>query len=235
MFTLRKKEERGTTHFDWLNSFHTFSFGNYYDPQHMGFSDLRVINDDTVLPGGGFGTHGHKDMEILTLVLSGSLEHRDSLGTGSIIKPGDLQKMSAGSGVKHSEYNPSKEEEVHFLQIWIMPNALGVKPSYEQRFFDLSKSLGTFTLLASPDGQNESISIHQDAKMYQTLLNQDTLAEYPLSPEKVYWLHAAKGKIFVQGTLLQEGDGVAIAKESGMLSLKGILSESLVLLFELTP
>ncbi|MGB5763475.1 MAG: pirin family protein, partial [Sedimenticolaceae bacterium] len=166
MLAIRKADERGHARHGWLDSHHTFSFGGYYDPQHMGTSNLRVINDDTVAPGGGFAEHGHNDMEIISYVLDGELEHKDSMGNGSVIRPGDVQRMSAGTGVTHSEYNHSSSKPVHFLQIWLQPNALGVEPSYDQKYFPIEDRRGRWALLVSPDGRNGSIATHQDALMF---------------------------------------------------------------------
>src|SRR4051794_26016002 len=171
MIALRPGPERGHAQHGWLDSFHSFSFADYYDPQHMGFGSLRVINEDTVQPGMGFGTHGHRDMEIVSYVLDGKLEHKDNMGTGSIIAPGDVQRMSAGRGVQHSEYNPSRDERVHFLQIWIEPSVTGIKPSYEQKHIPASEKKGRLRLIASPDGRDGSVTLHQDAEIHAAVLD----------------------------------------------------------------
>ena len=214
MLTLRPAAERGHYRIDWLNSNHTFSFGEYHDPAHMGISNLRVINEDTVAPGGGFATHAHSDMEIISYVLSGQLEHKDSMGNGSIIRPGDVQRMSAGTGVQHSEFNPSATESVHFLQIWLQPGKMGVEPDYEQKHFSENQRRGKLCLLVSPDGREDSISTYQNALIYGSLLKADEAVQYKLSDDRRAWVQVARGSITVNSIVLKEGDGAHIEKES---------------------
>ncbi|MDJ0624960.1 MAG: pirin family protein [Candidatus Caenarcaniphilales bacterium] len=210
MLKLRKAEERGPSDFGWLQSMHTFSFGHYYDPEHMGFGTLRVINEDKVKPGKGFGTHPHKDMEIISYVLEGALEHKDSMGNGSIIRPGDVQRMSAGTGVTHSEFNPSEKEDVHFLQIWFLPNQIGLKPGYEQRNFSTEEKKGKFKLVASEEGRNGSISLNQDMDMSVAILDNGQQQSYNLKQDRKAWIHLAKGKVTVNSIQMKAGDGLAI-------------------------
>jgi redox-sensitive bicupin YhaK (pirin superfamily) len=231
MLAIRKADDRGHANHGWLDSYHTFSFGSYYDPRHMGVSNLRVINDDTVAPGGGFATHGHKDMEIISYVLAGALEHKDSMGNGSVIRPGDVQRMSAGTGVTHSEYNHSKSEPVHFLQIWLQPNAMGVEPSYDQRHFPVEERRGRWELLVSPDGRNGSIATHQYAQMFGTLLAPGEAMEYRFDTERQGYLHLARGQLRVGNVTLNKGDGLTIQKQE-LLELEGI-EDAEILLFEL--
>ena len=214
MINSRPAGERGHARLDWLNSYHTFSFGEYHDPAHMGVSNLRVINDDRVAPGGGFATHGHRDMEIVSYVLSGQLEHKDSMGNGSVIRPGDVQRMSAGTGVRHSEHNPSDTEPVHFLQIWLQPNAVGVEPGYAQQHVSEEERRGKLCLLVSPDGRNGSISAHQDALLFSTLLEAGESVEYDLAGDRRAWVHVARGSVIVNGVALGDGDGAHIENES---------------------
>jgi redox-sensitive bicupin YhaK (pirin superfamily) len=213
MITLRRAGDRG--HFDhgWLDTRHTFSFADYYDVAQMGFRSLRVINEDRVQPSRGFGTHPHRDMEILTWVLEGALEHRDSLGNGSVIRPGDLQRMSAGTGVTHKESNPSPAELVHFLQIWIRPMHLGLSPSYEQKSFGNDELRGRLCLAASQDGQRGSLSVHQDAALYITRLGAREAVELDLARGRAAWVHVARGQAVLNGTDLATGDAVAVEKE----------------------
>jgi redox-sensitive bicupin YhaK (pirin superfamily) len=213
MITHRPGHARGQTRLDWLDSHHTFSFANYHDPAHMGFRDLRVINEDWVQPGSGFGTHGHRDMEIITYVLEGALEHKDSLGTGSVIYPGDGQRMSAGTGIMHSEYNPSQTEPVHFLQIWIVPERQGLEPGYEQRGFPLQEKRATLRLLAAPDGRAGAISIHQDVELYVAVLEPGERVTHGLRPGRHAWLQVARGAVVLNGLALQAGDGAAVSME----------------------
>lgn len=231
MTTLRPSTERGHANHGWLNSYHTFSFANYYDPAHMGVSNLRVINDDTVTPGKGFGTHGHKDMEIISYVLDGALEHKDSMGTGSVIRPGDIQRMSAGTGVQHSEYNPSATEPVHFLQIWLEPNRTGVEPGYEQKHFPLADRRGRLVLLVSPDGRDGSLSTHQDGLLYGTLLEVGETVAHPLAAGRRAYVHVARGQVAVNGTPLGSGDGATL-DDIDHVYLEG-LGHAEVLLFDL--
>jgi redox-sensitive bicupin YhaK (pirin superfamily) len=213
MIALRRADERGRTRLDWLDSRHTFSFGEYHDPAHMGFRTLRVVNDDRVAPGRGFGTHPHRDMEILTWVLDGALEHRDSLGNGSVIRPGDAQRMSAGTGITHSEFNPSPAEPVHFLQIWILPARTGIAPGYEQRAFPADGRRGALRLVASSDGRDGAVTIHQDVDVYATLLASGETVTHPLARGRHAWLQVARGTARVGDTALHEGDGVATDDE----------------------
>jgi quercetin 2,3-dioxygenase len=219
--TIRKAEERGRANFGWLDSKHSFSFGHYYDPKHMGFGPLRVINDDRVVPGGGFPTHPHSDMEIISYVLEGALEHKDSLGTGSVIRPGDVQRMSAGTGVRHSEFNASKTEPVHFLQIWIVPEMKGLAPSYEQKAFAASDKTGRLKLIGSRDGRDVSVTIHQDVDLYATLLGKGDAVEHVLRSGRGGWLQVARGSVSLNGEILYEGDGVALPT-SGPLRIAGL-------------
>jgi len=213
MMTIRPAEERGHADHGWLDSHHTFSFADYHDPRHMGFRSLRVINDDRVAPGRGFGTHSHRDMEIISYVLEGALEHRDSMGTGSVIRPGDVQRMSAGSGVAHSEQNASKTEPVHFLQIWIHPTAPGIKPSYAEKHFSPDELRGRLRVVASPDGRDGSISIHSDAVVLAGMLGSGDKVELAVSKDRHAWVHVASGKVRVNGRDLKEGDGAALSEE----------------------
>jgi hypothetical protein len=214
MITLRKSEDRGHFDFGWLDTYHTFSFDRYYDPAHMHFRSLRVINEDRVAPGQGFPTHSHADMEIVTYILSGALEHRDSMGNGSVIRPGDVQRMSAGTGVSHSEYNPSETEPVHLLQIWILPAARGLNPSYEQKAFSRDERLGRFRLVASEDGREGSVTIQQDARLYATILPRDAVLEHTLAQSRFAWVQVARGSINLNDVQLTQGDGAAIRDEA---------------------
>jgi redox-sensitive bicupin YhaK (pirin superfamily) len=211
MITIRPAKERGHANHGWLDTNHTFSFANYYDPAHMGFRSLRVINEDRVAPGKGFGMHQHRDMEILTYVLEGALEHRDSLGTGSIIKPGDVQKMSAGSGIAHSEFNPSQDEPVHFLQIWIMPDRAGIKPSYEQKVIPQGEE--KLQLIAAPTGDDGTVYIQQDVNLYRALLDSGDSVTHPLQPDRHAWIQVTRGDVMLNGQLLRAGDGAAVSDE----------------------
>ena len=231
MQTLRRAQERGHVNHGWLDSYHTFSFGSYYDPEHMGFSNLRVINDDTVAPGGGFSTHSHEDMEIISYVLEGGLEHKDSMGNGSVMRPGDVQRMSAGTGVTHSEYNHSPDEPVHFLQIWLLPNQAGVEPGYEQRSFPLEDRRGKLILLVSPDGRDGSITSHQDALVYGTLLEDGQHLNHSLTSGHKAYVHVATGSADVNGHVLSAGDAIAI-EDHGEIQLLGI-HDSELLIFDL--
>ena len=233
MFYLRPANERGHTQISWLDSYHTFSFGGYYDSRFMGFGDLRVINDDVVAPGQGFEMHPHNDMEIISIVLNGELEHRDSLGSGSVVKTGEIQKMTAGSGILHSEFNPSATEPVHFLQIWIIPNLQGLQPSYEQRKITAKKIKNKWGLLVSPGAEDDSVQIHQDTYLYQTNIEAEKKINFELSSRRMYWLQTAGGSIEVQNLTLVAGDGLAISGESGILEVRGIDNISNILLFDL--
>jgi redox-sensitive bicupin YhaK (pirin superfamily) len=210
MLALRRGNERGYADHGWLKSFHSFSFADYFDPQHMGFGPLRVINEDRVAPGMGFGTHGHRDMEIISYVLEGELAHQDSLGNGSVIRPGDVQRMSAGTGVRHSEFNHSKQQTTHFLQIWIEPNVRGIAPSYEEKRFEADDKRGRLRLVASPDGAEGSVRIHQDARVHAGLFDGDETASLYLSPGRRGYVHVARGEIEVDGERLAAGDAAMI-------------------------
>lgn len=229
--TIRKAEERGRANFGWLDSKHSFSFGHYYDPEHMGHGPLRVINDDRVAPGGGFPPHPHSDMEIISYVLEGGLEHKDSLGTGSVIRPGDVQRMSAGTGIRHSEFNASKSEPVHFLQIWIIPEEQGLKPGYEQKTFPADEKRGRLRLIGSNDGRDGSVTIHQDVDLYATLLARGEEVSHEIASGRGGWVQVARGSVTLNGETLQEGDGVAVTA-SGMLRLQGV-ADAEVLLFDM--
>jgi quercetin 2,3-dioxygenase len=221
MIEVRRADQRGRANHGWLDSRHTFSFADYYDPQHMGFRALRVINEDRVAPGQGFGTHGHRDMEILSYVLEGALEHKDSMGTGSVMKPGDLQRMSAGTGVRHSEFNASRTEPVHFLQIWIVPAKEGDQPSYEQKNFPESERQGRLRVVAAPDGRDGSLSIHADAVVYAGIFGAGERAELALAKGRSAWVHVARGKVRVNGNDLQAGDAIGLSAESAV-KIEGI-------------
>ena len=231
MIALRKSAERGFADHGWLKSFHTFSFAGYYDPRNMGFGSLRVINEDRVAPGQGFGNHPHRDMEIISYVLDGELEHKDSMGTGSVIRPGDVQRMSAGTGVFHSEYNPSQKNGVHFLQIWIEPAEVGIKPSYEQKFFGPEEKRGKLRLLASPDGRDGSVKVHQDAQLYAALVDGDETVTHRLAPGRKAYVHVARGAVTVNGQPLGSGDALKVQGESEVVIDQGDKAE--VLLFDL--
>jgi redox-sensitive bicupin YhaK (pirin superfamily) len=217
MITLRPASERGHAQHGWLDSYHSFSFADYYDPRHMAFGPLRVINEDRVQPGMGFGTHGHRDMEIISYVLEGELSHEDSMGTGSVIAPGDVQRMSAGTGVLHSEYNPSRERPVHFLQIWIEPDAPNIPPSYEQKRFDAGAKRGRLALIASPDGRDGSVSIHQDAYVYATVLDGADATTHRLAPGRRGYVHAVRGTARINGTPLSAGDAAKLEGERAII------------------
>lgn len=231
MITIRRADERGHTAIDWLSSHHTFSFGGYQDPKHMGVGNLRVLNDDTVAPGGGFATHGHRDMEIISCVLEGALEHKDSMGNGSVIRPGDVQRMSAGTGVQHSEFNHSSSQPVHFLQIWLQPNRLGVEPAYDQCHFDPAERLGRPMLLVSPDGRDDSIATHQDALMYGVLLDSGQTASLDLATDRLGYVHVASGAVGIGAMVLAAGDGACLEREP-TLTLTGTEAAD-VLVFDL--
>jgi quercetin 2,3-dioxygenase len=232
MMTLRRAADRGHADHGWLNSRHTFSFADYHDPKQMGFRALRVINDDTVAAGQGFGTHAHQDMEILSYVLEGELAHKDSLGTGSVIRPGDVQRMSAGTGVRHSEFNASKTSSVHFLQIWVLPGQKGLPPSYEQKHFAPDTRRGQLKLVASPDAAEGSLTLHQDVKLYAGLFDAGEQQQVQLAPKRHAWLHVAKGGVKVNGETLAAGDGAAFSDEAA-LKLEGVQGGGEVLLFDL--
>lgn len=228
---LRRANDRGHADFGWLDSRHTFSFGRYIDRNHMGFGPLRVINDDRVAAGGGFSTHPHADMEIITYILEGALAHKDSLGTGSVIRPGDVQRMSAGTGIEHSEFNASKTDSVHLLQVWIMPESKGVAPSYEQKAFSEAEKRGQLRLVASRDGRDGSVTILQDADMYATLLNAGQSVRHTLRPGRGAWVHVALGSVSLNGERLEAGDGASI-ETAGELILEGA-ADSEVLVFDM--
>jgi redox-sensitive bicupin YhaK (pirin superfamily) len=233
MIAVRRAAERGTANLGWLDSRHTFSFGHYYDPDHMGFGPLRVINEDRVRPGAGFDTHGHQDMEIISYVLEGALEHKDSIGTGSVIRPGDVQVMSAGTGIRHSEFNHSKREPVHFLQIWVLPNRKGLPPRYDQKSFPESEKRDRLRLVGSPDGRDGSIVIHQDAEIYDALLSRDHAVSHALKAGRKGWVQVVSGAVEVNGKAAGAGDGVAVEDEAA-LSITSRADGSEVLLFDLS-
>lgn len=211
MIKIRQAQDRGHANYGWLNSSHTFSFANYYNPEYMGFRSLLVINEDKVSPGAGFGTHGHRDMEIITYVLEGSLEHKDSIGNGSIIRPGEIQKMSAGKGILHSEYNASKSDPVHFLQIWIVPNQKGIDPSYEQQKIDLTQATSQLKLIAAPPEKKADITLTQDAEIYVSILKTGEKVDYQIKPGRHVWLQVVKGAINLNDLNLETSDGAAIS------------------------
>ena len=231
MLHIRKGDERGDANHGWLQSKHSFSFADYYDPQHMGFGPLRVINEDRVAPGQGFGTHGHQDMEIISYVLEGALEHKDSLGTGSVLHYGDVQRMSAGSGVRHSEFNGSKNAAVHFLQIWIEPNVKGIAPSYEEKHFAPESKQGKLRLVASSDGRDGSVTIHQNAAMYAAILDGSDTAEHRFGEGRVGYVHVIKGSVTLNGTRLVGGDAARITAEAAVMLTQAEAAE--LLLFDL--
>jgi redox-sensitive bicupin YhaK (pirin superfamily) len=231
MMELRRAQERGHADHGWLNSWHSFSFAEYHDPKHVQFRALRVINDDTVEPGGGFGTHGHRDMEIVSYVLDGALAHKDSMGTGSVIRPGNAQRMSAGTGVLHSEFNPSQTEKVHFLQIWFLPNTASIDPSYEEKYFSDEEKRGQLRLIASPDGANSSVTIHADAKMFAVLLDGNERVEHPTASDRYIYVQVARGEVSLNGVPLQAGDGAMLSGEERVILDQGQNAE--VLVFEL--
>lgn len=231
MITIRDRDSRGSARFGWLDSKHSFSFGHYYDPAQMGFRALRVINEDRVIPGAGFPTHGHRDMEIISYVLDGALEHQDSTGAKAIIKPGEVQRMTAGTGVRHSEYNASKTAPVHFLQIWIEPEADGLPPGYEQRAYTADEKRGRLRLVASRDGRDGSVTVHQDVDLYASVLGDGDEVAYDLRPGRHAWLQVARGQVRLNGELLKEGDGAAITAVSRIAIIGA--SEAEVLLFDL--
>jgi redox-sensitive bicupin YhaK (pirin superfamily) len=230
MITLRAAADRGHANHGWLDSFHSFSFADYYDPAHMGFGPLRVINEDRVRPGMGFGTHGHRDMEIVSYVLEGRLEHKDSMGNGSIIAPGDVQRMSAGRGVLHSEYNPSPEADVHFLQIWIEPSVRGIAPGYEQSRVEDAAKRGRLVLIAGPAGSG-AVTIHQDARVYAALLDGAERATHELAPGRRAYVHVVRGRIEANGIMLAAGDAAKIENEAAISLVNGDGAE--ILLFDL--
>ncbi len=229
---IRKANERGHANHGWLDSFHTFSFGDYYDPAQMGFSALRVINEDRVSAGQGFGTHGHRDMEIISYVVEGALEHKDSIGTGSVINAGDVQVMSAGSGIRHSEFNPSASTPVHFLQIWVLPNATNHTPRYDQKTFTADDKRGRARLVVSGNGRDGSLMIHQDVDIYAALLDAGASLHHELRQERRGWIQLVSGALDVNGTKLNSGDGLAISDETA-LTLRADKDDSEFLIFDL--
>jgi redox-sensitive bicupin YhaK (pirin superfamily) len=231
MLQIRTSNERGAGDHGWLKSQHSFSFANYHDPKHMGFGPLRVINEDRVAPSMGFGTHGHKDMEIISYVIDGALEHKDSMGTGSVLHYGDVQRMSAGTGVRHSEFNHSSDEEVHFLQIWIEPNVTGIPPSYAETHFDAASKTGRLRLIASPDGRDGSVQIHQDATIHASILNGEAALEHDLAPGRLGYVHVVRGSVQVNGITLRGGDALKVADESKIVLGNAEAAE--LLLFDL--
>ena len=228
MVEIRRSQERGYADHGWLKSYHSFSFADYFDPEHVEFGALRVINEDRVAPGQGFGTHGHRDMEIISYVLEGELEHKDSIGTGSTIVPGDVQRMSAGAGVRHSEFNPSRTNAVHFLQIWIQPDRLGIEPSYEQKRFGTEEKRGRLALIASPDARAGSVTIHQDAWVYAGLFDGEERATHALDAGRRAYVHVARGSIRVNGEMLEAGDAAKIVDASEVKLESGKDAEVLV-------
>ena len=235
MLTLRKSNDRGFADHGWLKSFHSFSFADYHDPKHMGFGNLRVINEDRIAPGTGFGTHGHRDMEIVSYVLSGELAHKDSMGNGEsgaavsgVIKPGDVQRMSAGTGVRHSEFNHAPNATTHFLQIWIEPDQQGIAPGYEQKHFDAGSKSGTLRLVASPDGREGSVTIHADASIYSGLFDAGQHLKRELDPARKAYVHLVRGSLEVNGQVLQAGDALRIENESALVIAHGVDAEVLV-------
>jgi redox-sensitive bicupin YhaK (pirin superfamily) len=228
MLTLRKSTERGYADHGWLKSFHSFSFADYFDPKHMGFGNLRVINEDRIAPGTGFGTHGHRDMEIVSYVLSGALGHKDSIGNGAQIVPGDVQRMSAGRGIQHSEYNHAAADTTHFLQIWIEPNVRGIEPGYEQKHFDEAQKRGTLRLVASPDGREDSVKLHANATLYAGLFNGDERAELALPANRKAYVHVVRGSVEVNGQALSAGDAAMLDNEPALQIGAGRDAEVLV-------
>jgi redox-sensitive bicupin YhaK (pirin superfamily) len=233
MMTLRKSAERGYADHGWLKSFHSFSFANYYDPAHMGFGNLRVINEDRIAPGTGFGTHGHRDMEIISYVLEGNLAHKDTLGNVKGIPPGDVQRMSAGTGVQHSEFNHAQDQTTHFLQIWIAPNVTGIPASYEQKTFEESDKRGKLRLVASPDGAQGSVLIHADARLYAGLIDGDESASMPLAAGRKTYVHLVRGELDANGKRLSTGDALMVEEEDRLDLAHGLRAE--VLVFDLSP
>jgi redox-sensitive bicupin YhaK (pirin superfamily) len=228
MLTLRKSQDRGYADHGWLKSFHSFSFADYYDPAHMGFGNLRVINEDRIAPGTGFGTHGHRDMEIVSYVLEGALGHKDSIGNGATIVPGEVQRMSAGTGILHSEYNHAADATTHFLQIWLLPDRRGVTPGYEQKAFAEAEKRGTLRLVASPDGREGSVRLHADASMYAGLFDGAERAERALDPQRLAYVHVARGTVSVNGQALAAGDAVRLDGEPSLVIDQGHDAEVIV-------
>lgn len=233
MITVRPGNERGHANHGWLETYHSFSFANYYDPKHMGFRALRVINEDHIQPGRGFGAHGHRDMEILTYVLAGTLEHRDSLGTGALIQAGEVQRMSAGTGIVHSEFNPSETEPVHLLQIWILPDQSGLPPSYEQRSFSPAEKLGQLRLIAAKEGREAALTLHQDLDLYATILEPTDRVVHPLNRDRHAWVQIVRGHASLNGQPLEAGDGAAVSGSSTPEISLSTSSGAEILLFDL--
>ena len=228
MTEIRRSNERGYADHGWLKSFHTFSFADYFDPEHVQVGPLRVINEDRVAAGQGFGTHGHRDMEIISYVLDGELAHKDSMGNGSTIRPGDVQRMSAGSGVRHSEFNPSSTNPVHFLQIWIQPNAQGIEPSYEEKRFSVQEKRGRLRIIASPDQADGSVLIHQDARVYAGLFDGEETATLNVEPGRTLYVHVARGTVTANGTVLNGGDAVTLTDSEKLELNRGQQADVLV-------
>lgn len=233
MITLRKSSDRGLADHGWLKSFHSFSFADYHDPRHMGVGNLRVINEDRIAPGTGFGTHGHRDMEIVSYVLSGALAHRDSMGNDGAILPGDVQRMSAGTGVRHSEFNHAPDQTTHFLQIWILPDRAGIAPGYEQKRFEPEVKRGRLALVAAPDGADGAVTIHADARLHAGLFDGDESAELALDPARITYVHLVRGTLLVNGQSLSAGDALTLKSESSLQIHQGQDAE--VLVFDLAP
>lgn len=231
MLNVRAAAERGHANHGWLDSYHTFSFADYFDPKYMGFRTLRVLNDDTVQPGEGFGTHGHKDMEIISYVVEGALEHRDSMGTGSVLRVGDVQRMSAGRGVTHSEFNHSRDEPLRFLQIWVRPEKTGIEPGYEEKHFGEEAKRDQLRLIASPDGRDDSLRIHQDVCVLASIVGKGSSIRYDIAPDRHVWVQVVRGHLAINGAALRQGDGAAVSEER-FLELAGIDSAE-ILLFDL--
>lgn len=232
MIAIRSASARGNANFGWLDSRHTFSFGSYYDPAHMGFGNLRVINEDKVAPGQGFPTHSHRDMEIISYVIDGALEHQDSMGNGSIIRPGDVQRMSAGTGISHSEYNASKENPVHFLQIWVLPEKQGIEPGYEQTYVGPEETQGKLRLVGSPDGREGSVTIHQDVNLYAARLNTNEHIDYTAQANRAVWIQVVRGGIALNDHFLSAGDGAAVTASEALV-IKGRSEDTEILLFDM--
>jgi redox-sensitive bicupin YhaK (pirin superfamily) len=228
MQEVRRSEERGVANHGWLDSRHTFSFGHYHDPRHTGYGPLLVINEDKVMPGQGFGTHGHRDMEIISYVLEGALEHKDSMGNGSVLRYGDVQRMTAGTGVRHSEFNHSDTERVHFLQIWIQPSAANIEPGYEEKHFSPESKAGKLRLIASEDGRDGSVVIHQNAAIYATLLDEGDSVTHPLDEERLAYVHVIRGAVSVNGTALKSGDALKLSGETQVALTNAEAAEVLV-------
>jgi len=231
MIKLRPSQDRGHTKLSWLDSRHTFSFGEYHDRKHQGFQQLRVINEDQVQPGKGFETHSHRDMEIISYVLEGTLAHKDSVGTSSLIRAGEVQRMSAGTGIRHSEYNPSKTSQVHFLQIWILPDRRDLEPSYEQRAFMREEKHGQWRLVAAKDGRDGALTVHQDVELYITLLDPGEKLNYRLQTDRHAWVQVTRGEVVLNGTRLMQGDGAAVSQEEILET--NTMTQAEVLLFDL--